>query len=108
MVNMLKTTRERPSYLNVVTTRLQIKIQKGEGDVMRGGGRDDGHTSEAIGVKWGEVGRVDGSARCCVVTFTHCTIINKKNKCSDDLWHSMQLQDVNTCDYCPTHIFSYS
>ena len=34
MVIMLKTTTERLSYLNVVTTRLQIKVQKGKVDVM--------------------------------------------------------------------------
>ena len=68
---------ERVSYLNIIITRLQVKVQKGEGDVMRGGHCYDGHTSEVVGIRRGKVGRVDDSARCCVVTVTHCTIINK-------------------------------
>ena len=47
----MMTTTERFSYLNVVTTRLQVKVQKGEVDVMRGGHCDDGHTAEVVGMR---------------------------------------------------------
>ena len=81
----MMTTTERFSYLNVVTTRLQVKVQKGEGDVMRGGDRDDGHTPEVVGVNKRKVGRVDDPALCCEVTVTHCMKRNMKHKHSDRL-----------------------
>ena len=71
------------SYLKIVVGTvgfvLQVKVQKGEDDLLRDGYRDGILAVQVVSVEQREVGRLQHSARGCIIPAAFCAMVNKKD-----------------------------